>query len=95
MLIVPTDLKAYVFEESSPSLWASVNREFSSFLTTLWSQGGLFGSKSQDAFFVRVDELNNTPQMRAEGLLQVDIGLAVSFPAEFVTFSIEQTVQKS
>lgn len=79
-----------VFEANGPLLWSAVSRDISAFLITLWQQGGLFGSTPAEAFFVTCDASNNPSEMRALGQLNIDIGLAPVFPAEFVIIRITQ-----
>ena len=83
-------LQWVVFEPNDQQLWASITRDISSFLTTLWQQGGLFGSAAKEAFFVTCNGSNNPPETRALGQLYIDIGLAAVYPAEFVIIRITQ-----
>lgn len=83
-------LQWVVFEPNNQQLWSSVTRDISAFLTTLWQQGGLFGSTSAEAFFVTCDESNNPPETRMQGQLFIDIGLAAVYPAEFVIIRMTQ-----
>lgn len=79
-----------VFEANGPRLWSAVSRDISDFLITLWQQGGLFGSTPAEAFFVTCDASNNPSETRVLGQLNIDIGLAPVFPAEFVIIRITQ-----
>ena len=83
-------LQWVVFEPNDQRLWSAVSRDISAFLTTLWQQGGLFGSTAAEAYFVTCDASNNPPETRALGQLYIDIGLAPVFPAEFVIIRITQ-----
>jgi len=83
-------LQWVVFEPNDQKLWSAVTRDISAFLTTLWQQGGLFGSTASEAFFVTCDASNNPVETRQQGLLYIDIGLAPVFPAEFVVIRITQ-----
>jgi uncharacterized protein len=83
-------LQWVVFEANDSTLWAAVSRDISAFLTTLWSQGALFGSTAQEAFFITCDASNNPPETRELGQLFIDIGLAPVYPAEFVLVRISQ-----
>jgi len=82
-----------VFEPNDRSLWAKVKRDVSSFLSVVWQGGALFGSTPQEAFFVKVDDENNPPEVRDLGRLMIDVGVAPVKPAEFVVFRIAQKIQ--
>ena len=78
-----------VFEPNGPDLWAKITRNVGSFLTGVWAQGALAGTVPQEAFYVKCDAENNPPDQRANGLLVVEVGVAVLYPAEFVVFKIQ------
>lgn len=79
-----------VFEPNEPSLWAQIVRDVSSFLTTVWAQGALFGTNPDQAFYVRCDAELNPPATRDVGQLIIEIGMSPVKPAEFVIFRISQ-----
>lgn len=84
-----------VFEPNDFYLWSNIRRDFSAFLRTVWREGGLFGAKEEDAFFVKVDSENNPPESRDLGRLIINVGVAPVKPAEFVILRIEQkTLEK-
>lgn len=85
-------LQWVVFEPNDQQTWASVTRDISAFLTTLWQAGGLFGASASEAFFVTCDASNNPPETRALGQLYIDVGLAPVYPAEFVIIRMTQKV---
>jgi hypothetical protein len=89
-LSLKAGLQWVVFEPNSDFLWATVVREVTGFLSLLWNEGALFGATPEEAFFVTCDETNNPPDQRTQGVLNVDIGLAVLYPAEFVVIRIAQ-----
>lgn len=79
-----------VFEPNTPDLWAKVTRNITAFLTNVWRAGALFGATPQEAFYVKCDAETNPPELRDEGKLITEIGVAVTKPAEFVIFHISQ-----
>jgi phage tail sheath protein FI len=79
-----------VFEPNDRSLWARLKRDVSAFLNIVWKSGALFGSTAEEAFFVKIDDENNPPEMRDAGRLNIDIGVAPVKPAEFVIFRVSQ-----
>jgi phage tail sheath protein FI len=80
-----------VFEPNNPSLWASITRNVTAFLTTVWRSGALFGATPQEAFYVKCDEETNPPEERELGRVITEIGVAVVRPAEYVIFRISQS----
>lgn len=84
-----------VFEPNDPALWGKVKRNIVAFLTRVWRDGALFGNTPDEAFFVKVDEENNPPEVRDAGQLIIEVGVAPVKPAEFVIIRISQkTLEK-
>lgn len=79
-----------VFEPNSPSLWGSVIRNLTAFLTVVWRNGALFGNTPDEAFYVKVDAENNPEETRNLGQLIIEVGVAPIRPAEFVIIRISQ-----
>jgi phage tail sheath protein FI len=79
-----------VFEPNDQALWARLSQSVSAFLTTLWQQGALMGTKASDAFFVRCDQTTMTQDDIQNGRLVMLVGIAPVFPAEFVIIQIGQ-----
>jgi phage tail sheath protein FI len=88
-------LQWVVFEPNDFSLWKSIKRNVSTFLRVQWEEGKLVGPKEDAAFFVRCDEVTNTPDTVSVGQVIAEIGVAPSKPAEFVVFRFKQIVAKS
>jgi phage tail sheath protein FI len=80
-----------VFEPNDLSLWKSIRRDVSAFLTLQWRQGALMGATAEEAFFVRCDEETNPPEVVDAGQVVTVIGIAPVKPAEFVIFRIGQS----
>jgi phage tail sheath protein FI len=79
-----------VFEPNDRSLWKSIRRDISAFLTLQWRQGALMGAIPEEAFFVQCDEETNPPEVIDAGMVVTVIGIAPVKPAEFVIFRIGQ-----
>jgi phage tail sheath protein FI len=79
-----------VFEPNTPSLWARIIRSTGDFLLGQWRLGALFGETPQKAFFVKCDADTNPPDVREAGQVVTEIGVAITKPAEFVIFRIQQ-----
>jgi hypothetical protein len=80
-----------VFEPNDSTLWNSIKRDVSAFLTMLWRQGALKGATPEEAFFVKCDAETNPRDIIDAGLVVTVIGIAPVKPAEFVIFRIGQS----
>jgi hypothetical protein len=79
-----------VFEPNDWVLWNMVTSVLSQFLTSFWQSGGLQGSSAAEAFFVTCDDTINTPSSIQQGIVYIEVGVALQYPAEFVVISIGQ-----
>ena len=79
-----------VFEPNTLTLWKSIRRDISAFLTRMWRDGALMGATPEEAFFVQCDEETNPPESIDAGLVVAVIGIAPVKPAEFIVFRIGQ-----
>jgi len=79
-----------VFEPNYESTWTSIRVSVSSFLRTVWKNGGLAGITQDEAFFVKCDRSTMTQDDINNGRLICVIGIAPVRPAEFVIFRISQ-----
>lgn len=79
-----------VFEPNNEKLWGRVKATITEFLTRVWRDGALMGTKSEEAFFVKCDRTTMTQDDIDNGRLICLIGVAPVKPAEFVIFRIAQ-----
>lgn len=79
-----------VFEPNNEKLWGRVKATITEFLTRIWRDGALMGTKTEEAFFVKCDRTTMTQSDLDNGRLIVVIGIAPVKPAEFVIFRIAQ-----
>ena len=87
--------KAFVFEPNNANTWVSVQSMISSFLNSVWKQGGLVGAKPADAFSVSVGLGSTmTGEDILNGIMRVSVQVAVTHPAEFILITFEQQMQK-
>lgn len=82
--------KFAVFEPNDWVLWNSITQILSQFLTAFWQSGGLRGTSAAAAFYVTCDDSVNQPGSIQQGIVNVEVGVALQFPAEFVVISIGQ-----
>ena len=81
-------LQWVVFEPNAEPLWARVRRSISNFLTVVWRNGALEGTKVEEAFFVKCDRTTMTQTDIDSGRLICVVGVAPVKPAEFVIVRI-------
>ncbi|HWC41336.1 MAG TPA: phage tail sheath subtilisin-like domain-containing protein [Actinomycetota bacterium] len=79
-----------VFEPNNERLWASIKQTIEDFLLTVWRTGALMGTRPEEAYFVRCDRTTMTQNDLDNGRLICLIGVAPTYPAEFVIFRIGQ-----
>ncbi|HST48497.1 phage tail sheath family protein [Jatrophihabitans sp.] len=79
-----------VFEPNNEALWANIRQTITDFLLVTWRTGALMGTKPEEAFFVRCDRTTMTQNDLDNGRLICLIGVAPTYPAEFVVFRIGQ-----
>ena len=80
-----------VFEPNDVTLWKSIRRDVTAFLTRLWRDGALMGTTPDEAFFVQCDAETNPPEVIDAGEVHTVIGVAPVKPAEFIVFRISQS----
>jgi phage tail sheath protein FI len=81
-------LQWVVFEPNAEPLWARVRRAVTNFLTQVWRNGALEGTKVEEAFFVKCDRTTMTQTDIDQGRLICLVGVAPVKPAEFVIVRI-------
>lgn len=87
---IATSTRWIVFEPNDRTLWKSIRRDITAFLTRLWRDGALMGRTPQEAFFVKCDEETNPPDSIDAGIVVTLIGIAPVKPAEFIVFRMSQ-----
>jgi phage tail sheath protein FI len=73
-----------VFEPNTPGLRKRLVRHVSAFLLELWRRGYMMGNTPEKGFYVKCDDELNPPEEIDKGIIQVEIGLAIARPAEFL-----------
>lgn len=85
-----------VFEPNTISTWIKVSAMIENYLYLKWRDGALAGSKPEQAFYVRVGLGTTMTALDVlEGRMNVEIGMAVARPAEFVVLKFTQLMQQS
>jgi uncharacterized protein len=87
-------LNRFTFAPNDASTWTTVVATLSSFLTELWSQGGLMGNSPADAFRVACGlGTTMTAQDILDGYMNVEVTVAIIHPAEFIALTFQQQMQ--
>jgi phage tail sheath protein FI len=83
-------LQWVVFEPNAEPLWAEIRLSVGTFLQGLFEQGALMGSTPDQAYFVKCDGENNSQANVDAGVVNITVGFAPLYPAEFVVIQIQQ-----
>ena len=85
-----------VFEPNDANTWVKVRGMIDNYLTQKWREGALAGATTKDAFFVRcgLGQTMNAQDI-LEGRMNVEIGMAVVRPAEFIVLKFSHKLQTS
>ncbi len=85
-----------VFESNDANTWVKVRGMIENYLTQKWREGALAGATTKDAFFVRCGlGVTMNAQDILEGRMNVEIGMAVVRPAEFIILKFSHKLQTS
>lgn len=85
-----------VFEPNDAKTWIRLKTMIENFLSKLWRDGALAGATTEDAYFVKVGLGQTMTALDIlEGRLNVEIGLAVVRPAEFIILKFSHKLQES
>jgi phage tail sheath protein FI len=79
-----------VFEPNDSRLWDQINNRLSATLTNVWAGGNLKGSSPAEAFYIVCDSTNNTAATTEDGFVNIEVGVALLSPAEFIVININQ-----
>lgn len=87
---------AYIFQPNVQNTWVAVKSMISSFLTSVWKEGGLQGASAADAFSVECGIGSTmTPDDVLNGLMNVTVKVAIVHPAEFIVLTFQQEMAVS
>jgi uncharacterized protein len=85
-----------VFEPNTEVTWLKVKAMMNNFLSNLWKAGALVGGSPADAFFVNVGLGSTMTQVDIlEGKMNIEVGLAVVRPAEFIVIKFSHKFEIS
>jgi len=79
-----------VFEPNDERLWSQIRLNVGAFMQGLFLQGAFQGTTPQKAYFVKCDAENNPQSSIDLGIVNILVGFAPLYPAEFVVIQIQQ-----
>lgn len=79
-----------LFEANDERLWGRLRTSLGVFLNEYRNQGGLAGVLPDDAFFVKCDSETNSSVSIANGEVNIQVGVALQYPAEFIVINLSQ-----
>lgn len=79
-----------VFEPNDERLWSQIRLNVGAFMQGLFLQGAFQGASPQQAYFVKCDAENNPQSSIDMGIVNILVGFAPLYPAEFVVIQIQQ-----
>jgi phage tail sheath protein FI len=86
----------FAFGPNDDNTWIQVRAMLENYLNLLWRQGAFEGVKPDEAFFVKCGlGQTMTTQDILEGILIIEIGMALARPAEFIIIRILNKLNKS
>jgi phage tail sheath protein FI len=79
-----------VFEPNDVPLWSQIRLNVGAFMQGLFLDGAFQGTTPQQAYFVKCDAENNPQSSIDLGIVNILVGFAPLYPAEFVVIQIQQ-----
>lgn len=79
-----------VFEPNDERLWSQIRLNVGAFMQGLFLQHAFQGTTPQRAYFVKCDGENNPQSSINQGVVNILVGFAPLYPAEFVVVQIQQ-----
>lgn len=88
--------QSYVFQPNVKNTWEAVKAMISSFLNTVWKEGGLMGATAADAYSVECGlGTTMTSDDILNGFMNVTVKVAIVRPAEFIVLTFQQEMPVS
>ena len=79
-----------VFEPNNETLWSQIRLDVAEFLQGLFVEGAFQGTEPQQGYFVKCDAETNPQSTIDQGIVNIVVGFAPLYPAEFVVIQIQQ-----
>jgi phage tail sheath protein FI len=79
-----------LFQNNDERLWSQIRATVSVFLNDYRNRGGLAGGSPDEAFYVKCDAENNPDTSVAQGVVNIEVGVSLEYPAEFISITLSQ-----
>lgn len=79
-----------VFEPNDEDLWLTIEDVVGNYLQALFELGSFKGETPDEAFYVTCNDTNNSPSSTDAGVINVEVGVALKSPAEFIVIRLGQ-----
>jgi hypothetical protein len=79
-----------VFEPNDEPLWSAIRLNVGAFMQNLFIEGFFQGQTPTQAYFVKCDSETTTQTDIDAGVVNIVVGFAPLYPAEFVAIQIQQ-----
>lgn len=83
-------LQPTLFEPNNQQLWLQITQILTNYLNNLMQTNALGSQTQTTAFQITCDATNNTPASAQAGIVNADVAVALSSPAEFIYINISQ-----
>jgi phage tail sheath protein FI len=88
--------RTYVFEPNDGGTWSTISATINNFLFNQWKSGALAGSSPEQAYSVSVGLGSTmTPNDILDGVMRIEVKLAIVRPAEFIVLTFQQKQQEA
>lgn len=79
-----------LFRNNDANLWREMTAVLDNFLRGFFVDGGLRGNSTADAYYIKIDAENNTASDVASGVVNIEVGVSLQYPAEFIKIQLTQ-----
>jgi len=87
-------LESFVFKNNNADTWAQIEMMCRAFLHDLYKKGAFRGTKVDDAYEARCNNLTTSPTDIQLGIMNVWVKFAPNFPAEFIHLHIQHKFEQ-
>lgn len=85
----------FLFDTNDANTWIKAKAMIENYLNQLWMTGALAGTTPEQAYYVMVGKETTSPQEILEGRMNIQIGMAVVRPAEFIVLNFSHKLQEA
>lgn len=83
-------LEYAIFQPNDAQLWQSITGTCNQFLGNMLSHNAFPSSSQAASYYVICSNQNNTAQSISQGIVNTEVGVALLYPAEFISLTISQ-----